>query len=65
MDFLQSVFPYLAAVLPTIGVAFLFYLIIRYMIEADRAERKALARWNKEHPEGGGEKTKDSPPPAA
>lgn len=38
--------PYAAALIPTVGVAFIFYWIIRYMIEADRSERKALARWN-------------------
>lgn len=51
MDALEPIFPYLAALLPTVGVAFLFYLIIKYMLEADRAERKALAKWQKEHPE--------------
>ena len=51
MDFIYEYWPYVAALLPTVGVAFLFYWIIRYMIEADRRERKALARWNKEHGE--------------
>ena len=25
------------------------YWVVRYMIEADRSERKALAKWNAEH----------------
>lgn len=51
MDLLQAIYPYVAALLPTVGVAFLFYLVVKYMMEADREERKALARWNKEHPD--------------
>ena len=47
-EFINEYWPYAAALLPTIGVAFLFYRIIRYMIEADRSERKAIAQWNKE-----------------
>ena len=49
MQFIVDYWPYAAALLPTLGVAFLFYWIIRYMIEADRGERKAIAKWNKEH----------------
>lgn len=48
-EFINTYWPYAAALLPTLGVAFLFYWIIRYMIEADRSERKAIAQWNKEH----------------
>lgn len=51
MDLLEPLFPYAAALLPTAGVAFLFYLVVRSMIEADRSERKAIARWQKEHPD--------------
>ena len=32
------------AVIPTIGVLFLFWLVIRAIIEADRRERSAQAR---------------------
>lgn len=49
MQFIVDYWPYAAALLPTVGVAFLFYWIIRYMVEADRSERKAIAQWNKEH----------------
>lgn len=48
-QFINEYWPYAAALLPTLGVAFLFYWIVRYMIEADRSERKAIASWNKEH----------------
>lgn len=47
--FIAEYWPYFAALLPTIGVGYLFYWIIRYMIEADRSERKAIAKWNAEH----------------
>ena len=33
-----------AALIPSAGVAFLFYLAIRALINADRTERAALAR---------------------
>ena len=36
--------PFLIAVIPTIGVLFLFWLAIRAIIEADRRERSAQAR---------------------
>ena len=49
--------PYLAAILPTICVGFLFYFIIKAMIEGDRRERIAQAKWEKEH------QPKDSSPP--
>ena len=48
-EFIAEFWPYLAALIPTVGVAYLFYWIIRYMVEADRSERKAVARWNAEH----------------
>ncbi|QTE29792.1 hypothetical protein [Pengzhenrongella sicca] len=33
-----------AALIPSAGVAFLFYLAIRALVNADRTERAALAR---------------------
>ena len=33
-----------AALVPSIGVGFLFYLAIRALVNADRTERAALAR---------------------
>ncbi len=58
----NAAFPYIAALLPTIGVAFLFYHIMKYILEGDRRERLAQARWEREqassptreHPEAGG-----------
>lgn len=48
-DAWAAAYPYLIAILPTIGVAFLFYLVIKSMIEGDRRERRAVARWEAEH----------------
>lgn len=39
----------LAALLPTAGVAFLFYIVIKAMVEGDRRERQAHAKWDAEH----------------
>lgn len=44
----NAAFPYVAALLPTIGVAFLFYHIMKYILEGDRRERLAQARWERE-----------------
>jgi hypothetical protein len=40
----------LIALVPSAGVGVLFYLVIKAMIEGDRRERAAHARWEKEHP---------------
>ncbi|MBO9552971.1 hypothetical protein [Cellulomonas sp.] len=34
----------LAAIIPSVGVGFLFWLAIRALVNADRTERQALAR---------------------
>jgi len=36
---------FLLAIIPSIGVLFLFWLAIRAVIGADRGERAAQARW--------------------
>jgi hypothetical protein len=38
----------LAALVPSVGVGFLFYLAIRALVNADRTERAALARLDAE-----------------
>ena len=42
---LNSVLIALGALLPSAGVAFLFYVIIKAMLEGDRSERLAHSRW--------------------
>jgi len=45
---LQSVLIALGALLPSAGVAFLFYLVIKAMLEGDRSERLAHSKWEAE-----------------
>ncbi|CAN7517420.1 hypothetical protein LJR027_003414 [Terrabacter sp. LjRoot27] len=41
--------PYVLAIVPTIGVGALFYFVIKSILEGDRRERLAQARWEAEH----------------
>jgi hypothetical protein len=45
---LHSLWLVIAALLPTAGVAFLFYIVIKAMVEGDRRERIAHSRWEAE-----------------
>jgi hypothetical protein len=45
----DAVFPYLAALLPTVAVGVLFYFLIKTILEGDRRERLAQSKWEKEH----------------
>lgn len=42
---LHSVLLALGALLPSAGVAFLFYVVIKAMLEGDRSERLAHSKW--------------------
>jgi hypothetical protein len=42
---LHSVLITLGALLPSAGVAFLFYVVIKAMLEGDRSERLAHSKW--------------------
>ena len=46
---MESVIPYVLAIVPTIGVGALFYFVIKSILEGDRRERLAQARWEAEH----------------
>lgn len=57
--------PALETLLPSAGLLFLLYLVLRHMMEGDRRERMAQTKWEQEHaavptPEAGGE-TIESP----
>ena len=41
----DAVFPYLAALLPTVAVGILFYFLIKTILEGDRRERLAQSKW--------------------
>jgi hypothetical protein len=50
---MDTVMPYVLALVPTIGVATLFYFVIKSILEGDRRERLAQARWEAEHRNAG------------
>jgi hypothetical protein len=45
---MSEIWPYIAAVIPSIGVGILFYIVIKNMIEGDRRERLAHSQWEAE-----------------
>ena len=45
---MSEAWPYVAALIPSAGVAFLFWLVIKNMIEGDRKERLAHSQWERE-----------------
>ena len=45
---MSSIWPYLAAIVPTIVVATMFYFLIKSMLEGDRRERLAQNRFEAE-----------------
>lgn len=48
MQWWDQVWPVIAALLPSAGLLFLFYVIMRRIVEADRRERAAERRWQAE-----------------
>lgn len=44
----STIWPYLAAILPTIIVAILFYFLMKTILEGDRRERLAQSQWEKD-----------------
>ena len=49
MDGMEAAMPYILALAPTIGIATLFYFIMKTILEGDRRERMAQAKWEAEH----------------
>lgn len=45
---MDAIWPYLAALIPTVVVATFFYFIIKRMMEADRRERLAQSKFEAE-----------------
>jgi len=48
MDFLASSWGIVAALLPTVGLLYLFWVIMTHIIEGDRRERAAQRLWEAE-----------------
>lgn len=46
----DSISPYLAAIVPTIGLIVIAYVVFKTIFEADRRERKAVAEWEAGRP---------------
>jgi hypothetical protein len=46
----QTISPYLAALLPTVGILVIAYVVFKTIFEADRRERRAVAQWEAAHP---------------
>lgn len=44
----EQIWPYLAGIIPTIVASIFFYRIMKAMIQGDREERLAQARWEAE-----------------
>ena len=45
---MSAVWPYLAALIPVVGIGWLFWLVMKHLVEADRSERRAHAQWERE-----------------
>lgn len=46
---MSDLWKYIAALLPSSGLLYLFYVVLKHMIEADRRERAAVAKWEAEN----------------
>lgn len=53
-DIWAAIYPILAALLPTVGVGLLFWLVIKWIFEGDRRERLAQSRWEAAQKPGDG-----------
>lgn len=45
---MSGIWPYVAALIPSAGVAFLFYVVMKNVLESDRRERLAHSQWEAE-----------------
>ena len=57
--------PYVLALVPTVGVGTLFYFVIKSILEGDRRERLAQAKWEAEHDRRESAERAGSPVPEA
>ncbi|MEI2766365.1 MAG: lysyl-tRNA synthetase [Dermatophilaceae bacterium] len=48
----DAIFPYLAAIIPTLGMLAIAYVVFKNVFEADRKERLAMSQWEAaQHPD--------------
>lgn len=45
----DAIFPYLAAIIPTIGMLTIAWVVFKNVFEADRKERLAMSQWDAAH----------------
>jgi len=45
---MSQLWPYLAALIPVVGVGWLFWLVMKSLVEADRRERRAHSQWERQ-----------------
>ena len=45
---MSDLWPYLAALIPVAGMAWLFWLVMKSLVEADRSERRAHSQWERD-----------------
>lgn len=62
---MESVLPYVLAIVPTVGVGTLFYFVIKSILEGDRRERLAQAQWEAQHGGHAGSARPGEPVPTA
>lgn len=46
-DFFGEAWWFLSALIPSIGLLFLFWVILKHILEADRRERAAMREWER------------------
>lgn len=44
---MDGVWPYIETLIPSIGLLYLLYIILKHMMEGDRRERIAHAQWER------------------
>lgn len=45
---MSSIWPIISTLIPSIGIGYLFYIIMKYILEGDRRERLAHSQWEAE-----------------
>ena len=60
-DLLYDGWMILAALIPSIGLLFLFYVILKHFVEGDRRERAAIRRWEAEQDQMAASATEKKP----
>ncbi len=60
---MDSLMPIVLALAPSVGIGYLFYRVMRALLEGDRAERLAHSQWLAEQPRDSKENVSSPPSP--